>query len=137
MSKWVLAEQKVCLPNELSFRVWSIRYFFVSFLTFSGASRSDPTTTAINDEIKKEQDIQEPVKILLLGAGESGIAPIEIPVVDLFLILLGKSTFAKQIKIIHCGGFTEPEMYLFKEVIGLSLFIPALFLSNNRFINFF
>lgn len=65
-----------------------------------GASRTDQTTVAINDDIKKEQETQEPVKILLLGAGESG-----------------KSTFAKQIKIIHCGGFTEPELYLFKEVI--------------------
>jgi hypothetical protein len=33
---------------------------------------------------------------------------------------LGKSTFAKQIKILYCGGFNDPEVYLFKEVYSLS-----------------
>jgi len=63
----------------------------------------DSTTVQINQDIKKQNEqekTQETLKLLLLGAGESG-----------------KSTFAKQIKILHCGGFTEPEIYLFKDVI--------------------
>lgn len=81
------------------------------------ANRADPTTTAINEEIKKDQENQDPIKILLLGAGESGIERRNLNYTS--LTYQGKSTFAKQIKIIHCGGFTEPEMYLFKEVIGI------------------
>jgi GTPase SAR1 family protein len=49
-------------------------------------------------ELRKQNRCE--IKILLLGAGESG-----------------KSTFTKQIKIIHLGGFPEDERMHFKEVI--------------------
>jgi len=49
-------------------------------------------------EQKKKHDREE--KILLLGAGESG-----------------KSTFLKQMKILHCGGFSSEEMELYKNTV--------------------
>jgi len=61
----------------------------------------DPTSLAIekeleNDRRKKKRD----VKLLLLGAGESG-----------------KSTVAKQMKIIHLNGFTDEERKDFRSII--------------------
>lgn len=44
------------------------------------------------------------IKILLIGAGESG-----------------KSTLVKQIKRLYCGGFTPYERNIFKEVINMSI----------------
>eukprot|EP01121_Diplochlamys_sp_Union-15-3_P001966 TRINITY_DN1168_c0_g2_i1.p1 TRINITY_DN1168_c0_g2~~TRINITY_DN1168_c0_g2_i1.p1 ORF type:complete len:351 (+),score=57.19 TRINITY_DN1168_c0_g2_i1:89-1141(+) len=46
------------------------------------------------------KDFQHQIKLLLLGAGESG-----------------KSTIAKQMKIIHLSGFSEDERLYFKDVI--------------------
>jgi len=56
---------------------------------------------AINNEIRAEKRLKEgEMKLLLLGAGESG-----------------KSTIAKQMKIIHLSGFTELERIGYKVVI--------------------
>jgi len=55
----------------------------------------------IEDDLRElRKKTRNEIKILLLGAGESG-----------------KSTFTKQIKIIHLGGFPEEERLNFKEVI--------------------
>jgi len=55
----------------------------------------------IDDQLHElRKKTRNEIKILLLGAGESG-----------------KSTFTKQIKIIHLGGFPEDERLHFKEVI--------------------
>jgi ABC-type polar amino acid transport system ATPase subunit len=48
------------------------------------------------DRLLYEQIIQEP-KVLILGGSDSG-----------------KSTFLKQLKILHGGGFTESEMIVFR-----------------------
>jgi len=63
----------------------------------SESRQDDPITKqlALDKEMQKHQ-----VKLLLLGAGESG-----------------KSTIAKQMKIIHLNGFTDEERADFKPVI--------------------
>ncbi|XP_022084266.1 guanine nucleotide-binding protein G(i) subunit alpha-like [Acanthaster planci] len=59
----------------------------------------------IDKIIKEEQQImRKTVKLLFLGAGESG-----------------KSTFAKQIRLIHHGGFSESERMAYKLVIYSNL----------------
>jgi len=64
-------------------------------------SKQDPTTKNIDAGIAKEKrDRRIRVKLLLLGAGESG-----------------KSTIAKQMKIIHLKGFTDEERKDFKPII--------------------
>jgi len=70
-----------------------------------GCIVSRNTKTSKSKSIDHElQDLRKQtrceIKLLLLGAGESG-----------------KSTFTKQIKIIHLGGFTDDERMHFKEVI--------------------
>jgi len=56
---------------------------------------------AIDSQLKRDRQLaKNEVKMLLLGAGESG-----------------KSTVLKQMKLIHHGGYTEPERYAFVEVI--------------------
>ncbi|KAI8067942.1 guanine nucleotide-binding protein subunit alpha [Gongronella butleri] len=56
---------------------------------------------AIEHQIKKDKaNMKREVKLLLLGAGESG-----------------KSTILKQMKLIHDGGYTPDERESFKEVI--------------------
>jgi len=58
-------------------------------------------TNPIDVSLKKERKFQQNlVKLLLLGAGESG-----------------KSTIAKQVKLIHLTGFTEPEIMQYKGTI--------------------
>jgi len=55
----------------------------------------------IDDSLREAHNqARNEIKMLLLGAGESG-----------------KSTFTKQIKVIHLGGFSEEERMHFKEVI--------------------
>ncbi|KAJ3317716.1 guanine nucleotide-binding protein subunit alpha [Gonapodya sp. JEL0774] len=55
----------------------------------------------IENELKKEQQkMRNEVKMLLLGAGESG-----------------KSTILKQMKLIHDNGYSNDEREAFKEII--------------------
>jgi len=70
-----------------------------------GASKEDTVGKARNDEIenqlKRDKMAQRnEIKMLLLGAGESG-----------------KSTILKQMKLIHEGGYTRDERESFKEII--------------------
>jgi len=59
------------------------------------------STKAIEAELKEDKKrMQSELKLLLLGAGESG-----------------KSTIAKQMKIIHLDGFDEDELEQFKPII--------------------
>lgn len=61
----------------------------------------DETTKALDAELKKEHTrMAKEIKLLLLGAGESG-----------------KSTIAKQMKILHLDGFSKPELMGFKPVL--------------------
>jgi len=62
-----------------------------------GSKESSPIDQAIKNDRKAQQDL---VKLLLLGAGESG-----------------KSTIAKQVKLIHLSGFSEAEILSFKGTI--------------------
>ncbi|KAG0253388.1 guanine nucleotide-binding protein subunit alpha [Actinomortierella ambigua] len=56
---------------------------------------------AIEDQIRKDRlNMRNEVKMLLLGAGESG-----------------KSTILKQMKLIHDGGYSKEEREAFKEII--------------------
>lgn len=70
-----------------------------------GASKEDTAGKARNDEIenqlKRDKMAQRnEIKMLLLGAGESG-----------------KSTILKQMKLIHEGGYSRDERESFKEII--------------------
>ena len=77
-----------------------------------GCAQSEPTSKEEKErqkqiEIQLRRDkrkFQAEVKLLLLGAGESG-----------------KSTFAKQMKIIHDKGFTEEEKNQFRDVVHSNL----------------
>ena len=72
----------------------------------SGASKSAAkaaaeNSTLIDKEIKNDREkAKKGVKLLLLGAGESG-----------------KSTIVKQMKIIHCDGYTLEERIPFKPIV--------------------
>ncbi|KAJ2081624.1 guanine nucleotide-binding protein subunit alpha [Coemansia sp. RSA 988] len=70
-----------------------------------GVSKEDVDEKRANDEIenqlrKDRMNMRNEVKMLLLGAGESG-----------------KSTIIKQMKLIHDGGYSQEERESFKEVI--------------------
>lgn len=55
----------------------------------------------IDDQIRKDKNnLKNEIKMLLLGAGESG-----------------KSTILKQMKLIHDGGYSEDERMAFREII--------------------
>jgi len=61
----------------------------------------DETTKQLDAQLKDEQKkLAKELKLLLLGAGESG-----------------KSTIAKQMKILHLNGFTKAELMGFKPVL--------------------
>jgi len=64
-------------------------------------SKTDKQTSNIDKMLKDERKrLESEVKLLLLGAGESG-----------------KSTIAKQMKIIHLDGFKEEERLSYKSII--------------------
>lgn len=71
-----------------------------------GSAAEIKTSTSIDKGLnaaKKEQ--QNHIKLLLLGAGESG-----------------KSTIAKQMKIIHLNGFTDDERFDLEKAIFFFFF---------------
>jgi len=75
----------------------------------------------IDSRLKKDRKaFESEVKLLLLGAGESG-----------------KSTIAKQMKIIHLEGFSEEEKISFKDIIYSNIVtsIKALIEAAQRFSN--
>jgi len=66
-----------------------------------GTPEEEKANKEINNMIKHDKTkLDSEVKLLLLGAGESG-----------------KSTIAKQMKIIHLHGFTEEERLTYKSII--------------------
>jgi len=63
--------------------------------------KRDATTAKIDKEISNRRSVlKNEVRMLLLGAGESG-----------------KTTFTKQVKIIHLGGFSTEDRLRFREVV--------------------
>eukprot|EP01132_Coremiostelium_polycephalum_P004501 gene4501-5614_t len=71
----------------------------------SSSTEGGKTNHDINLSIEKERKKkQNEVKLLLLGAGESG-----------------KSTIAKQMKIIHLSGYTDAERKEFKTIINRNI----------------
>lgn len=60
----------------------------------------------IDSQIKAHQHEEKfNLRILMLGTSASG-----------------KSTFAKQLKILHCKGFTEDELENYKQILVLNIF---------------
>jgi len=78
-----------------------------------GQSKNQEITKYLNDEKKK---LEAEVKLLLLGAGESG-----------------KSTIAKQMKIIHLHGFTQEECVQYKAIIYTNIVVSMKALANAAF----
>jgi guanine nucleotide-binding protein G(i) subunit alpha len=67
-----------------------------------GTPEDNKTNDQINADIRKAKSrIDNEIKLLLLGAGESG-----------------KSTIAKQMKIIHLSGFSKDECESYKSIIA-------------------
>lgn len=67
----------------------------------SSGSADDKTNSEIDKQIRNDrQRLNNEVKLLLLGAGESG-----------------KSTILKQMKILHQGGYSEAERESYREII--------------------
>ena len=67
-------------------------------MRFAGSVEVNETTKQLDQQLKDEQKkLAKELKLLLLGAGESG-----------------KSTIAKQMKILHLNGFTKAELMGFK-----------------------
>eukprot|EP01128_Nolandella_sp_AFSM9_P010648 TRINITY_DN73_c1_g3_i1.p1 TRINITY_DN73_c1_g3~~TRINITY_DN73_c1_g3_i1.p1 ORF type:complete len:360 (-),score=86.69 TRINITY_DN73_c1_g3_i1:125-1204(-) len=62
-----------------------------------GEKRSKEIEAALKDDRK---DMERKIKLLLLGTGDAG-----------------KSTFAKQMKVIHKDGFTKPEFERFTDIL--------------------
>merc|ERR1712137_1387148 len=68
---------------------------------YSGTKGEQAQSSKIDEFLRKERrDLEHEVKLLLLGAGESG-----------------KSTITKQMKIIHLKGFTDEERLSYKDII--------------------
>lgn len=75
-------------------------FFFCGFF-FSIFGKLTGPDTALDAQLKLEHKrLSKEIKLLLLGAGESG-----------------KSTIAKQMKILHLNGFTKAELMGFKPVL--------------------
>lgn len=73
----------------------------------SGGSEEAKVSRQIDSTLKKDMSrLKQEIKLLLLGAGESG-----------------KSTIAKQMKIIHMEGFTEEERITFRAAIHSNIMV--------------
>ncbi len=75
---------------------------------------------SVNRDIKKaKQNLDREIKVLLLGAGESGKFVFK----SIFVVegklnpVFYRSTIFKQMKIIHQSGFSKEECLLFREVV--------------------
>ena len=84
---------------------------------------ADPVRNAQNRQIesqirKDKKALQQEIKLLLLGAGESG-----------------KSTIAKQMKILYLQGFAPAERKIFREIIysNVILSMRAIVLAAEKF----
>jgi hypothetical protein len=76
-------------------------FFFFSYVVIEGSVPVDETTKQLDAQLKEARtQMAKEIKLLLLGAGESG-----------------KSTIAKQMKILHLNGFTKAELMGFKPVL--------------------
>jgi len=76
-------------------------------------------TKGIDEDLRKEKrKLSKEVKLLLLGAGESG-----------------KSTISKQMKVIHLKGFTQDELISYKPIIHVNILesIKALVVAAQKF----
>ena len=70
-----------------------------------GTPEDNKANAQINQELRKDKTrLESEIKLLLLGAGESG-----------------KSTVAKQMKIIHLDGFTKEECESYKSIIAANV----------------
>jgi len=68
---------------------------------YSGSKGEQQQSSKIDEFLRKERrDLEHEVKLLLLGAGESG-----------------KSTITKQMKIIHLKGFSDEERLSYRDII--------------------
>ncbi|KAL1924834.1 uncharacterized protein VTP21DRAFT_4488 [Calcarisporiella thermophila] len=114
-STWQLWTNQVALPLFWVYYSFSAPFHFVSICIFTSdifsitmgccMSTDDVDGRRKNEEIDNQlkrdrQNLRNEVKLLLLGAGESG-----------------KSTILKQMKLIHDGGYTTDERESFKEII--------------------
>lgn len=71
----------------------------------TGSTEERKVNDDINNQLRKEKvKVASEIKLLLLGAGESG-----------------KSTFAKQMKILHLNGFTPEEMQAYRTIIASNI----------------
>jgi len=69
------------------------------------STEQDKTNKAISERLKKDRkDFEDEIRLLLLGAGESG-----------------KSTIAKQMKIIHMNGFSTEEKDEYMNAIHINI----------------
>lgn len=65
-----------------------------------------PESSVIDSQIKSDEKVQKTsLKVLVLGTSASG-----------------KSTVAKQMKILHCDGFSPEELHNYKQILILNIF---------------
>lgn len=71
-------------------------------------TKNQRTSTSVEIDKMLKEDLKhskKTLKILILGTSASG-----------------KSTIAKQLKILHCDGFTEDELENYKQILNLNIF---------------